>query len=301
MEAELRSARDGACLRRRPTSWVIHVFGSLSLGATGASLVHPRNGVDDDGGGDGRTEAACEMKSGCVCEDEQGGVRSGRKCVSSAAARSPHLRSLRALRVVGLFLPHNEISPSAAPQILWLKILVQALSADAPSVCRLEKPLFHVARVVHGPSQVRTTSRVLLYIGLIEASFRTLPSFLFVLDLSLSIPVFRPLPQPSPHLPLPLRLSHTWLLYGEMFDIFGNAALVIVAERVSRRQNRLHVPFSPLPPLLDFHVEHLSPQSLIRVYNITLSLYPLCVLALARPFDDKPINRTVARKICVFA
>jgi hypothetical protein len=191
-------------LRRRPTSWVVHVFDSLSLGATGASLVHPRNGVDGDGCGGGRTEAACEMKRGCVCEDEQEG-RTRRTCGRSewSKMRFPSCSALatpsfltRLTLSWSLSPPYsNEISPSAAPQILWLKILVQALSANAPSVCRLEKPLTRLC-----------WEGVLLYIGLIEAWFRTFPCFLFVLDLSLSIPVFHPLPQPSPHLPLPLRL-----------------------------------------------------------------------------------------------
>ena len=78
-----------------------------------------------------------------------------------------------------------------------------------------------------------------------------------------------------------------------------NAALVIVAARVSCRQNYLHVPLSTLPHLLDCHVEHLSPQSLIRVYDTSpdlvkgvqsAPLYALCAFALARPFDDKPIT-----------
>jgi hypothetical protein len=72
---------------------------------------------------------------------------------------------------------------------------------------------------VHGPSQVKTTSLLgwtltahkdrpsLLFVSYVPLFF----FFLFVLDLSLSIPVFRLLPQPvcyrtSPHLPHPHRL-----------------------------------------------------------------------------------------------
>ena len=66
---KLGSARGGACLRQRPTSRVICVFGSLNLGE-GKSLsirgkVSMAAEVEDEG-----TEAAYDMRSGCVCEDE---------------------------------------------------------------------------------------------------------------------------------------------------------------------------------------------------------------------------------------
>lgn len=54
-------------MRGRPTTWVVRIFGSLNeLGRDVGEFCPSEEGCIATKVGDGRTEAACEMKSRCV-------------------------------------------------------------------------------------------------------------------------------------------------------------------------------------------------------------------------------------------
>ena len=71
----------------------------------------------------------------------------------------------------------------------------------------------------------------------------------------------------SPHLTCWRRLRSRCRAFSYEFVISDNTALVIVAARIRRRQDRLHAAFPLFPLYWTFKSSTCFPQSLTRIYN----------------------------------